>query len=221
MSTDATRFDGGDRVYVVEDDLDLRKSIEWTLASVRYSVRTFGSADEFRKVGVFDHPGCIVLDLLLPGITGLQLCRQLAAAKSPLAVVFISAHGDISSAVQCLRLGAVDFLEKPFGRERILQAVNEGVTRSRALHAELEEEEAVARQFDSLTEREREVLDCMAEGLITKEIAKRLGISSRTVDIFRSKLKKKLNLASSAQIGRLMCIDERRRRRVESGSVSA
>lgn len=207
----------GECVYVIEDDVDLQKSLAWTLASVKYSVEIFDSADDFLKKTDFHKAGCIVLDLLLPGITGLQLCRHFAAIKSPLAVVLISAHGDISSAVRCLRLGAVDFLEKPFGRERLLQAVNEGIVRSRQKHADMQEEEMVSQRLASLTQRERQVLDCMTEGLITKEIAKCLDLSPRTVDIHRSQIKQKLELKSSAQIGRLMYVEERRRRRVRRG----
>ena len=205
----------GECVYVVEDDADLQRSLAWTLTSVKYCVEAFGSADEFKKVVDCHKPGCVVLDLLLPGITGLQLCRQLRAAKSPLAVALISAHGDIPSAVQCLRLGAVDFLEKPFGRERLLQAVNEGIVRSRQEYADMEEEEMVSQRLALLSQRERQILDCMTEGLITKEIAKRLDISPRTVDVHRSQIKQKLGLRSSAQVGHLLYVEERRRRRAE------
>jgi two-component system, LuxR family, response regulator FixJ len=201
-------------VHVIDDDPDMRASLEWTLRSVGYPVKVHSSALEFYSLQHEWTPSCLVIDLLMPGMTGLNLCREIAASRASFAIVMLSGHGDVPTAVEAMKLGAFDFLEKPFNRQKLLDAVQ------RASHAlcseltEIHEEEDLRQKIEQLTTREKEVLEQMTQGRVTKEIAVRLGISSKTVDVHRSRISQKLRFDSPTQLGQFVAIEHRRQRRM-------
>jgi two-component system response regulator FixJ len=200
------------QVYVVDDDFDVRQSLTLVLNSVGYVVDTYPTADEFLKHDVSETPHCLIVDLLLPGMTGLDLCQTLVSRKSACAFVMITGNADVSSAVEAMRLGAVDFLEKPFPRQRMLNTVHQAIQRARADHQQRLASDDVATRLAALTSREREVFEAIATGLTTKEIAACRGISTRTVDVHRSRIVHKLDIASPLQIAHFISVLARPRR---------
>lgn len=204
-----------DIVYVVEDNDDTRKSIEWTLTSVGYTVRCFPDAPSCLKQIDFSSPCCAVVDLLLPGMTGLSLCNELRSHEGRCAVVMISGHGDIESAVEAMKQGVVDFLEKPFGREKLLTSVHQAIELAKRHYRDSEEEAEITQRYATLSPREAEVFHWMATGLVTKQIASILGISPRTVDVHRSKIAQKMHLDSPTQMAHVLSVLQRQRDRKE------
>jgi RNA polymerase sigma factor (sigma-70 family) len=198
-------------VCIVEDDADLRQSIEWILRSVGYDVTAFAQADDFLLRCDDQQPACLIVDLLLPGMTGLRLCREIVRRKSPLAFVMISGHGDVPSTVEAMRMGAVDFLEKPFSHQELLAAVDLALARARVMQARNAADAEAGARLATLTPREQQIFDAVCDGLVSKEIAKRLGISSRTVDVHRSRIMEKLNIESHTQLAHLISAAHRRR----------
>jgi len=192
--------------YIIDDDADVRSSIELVLTSVGYSVRSFTTAQEFLVHDVGSEPHCLIIDLLLPGMTGLSLCRELASRRAAFAFLVITGNGDVASAVESMRLGAIDFLEKPFSRQRLLEAVDRAVRKAQASYFDRCEERKFAERFAKLTAREHGVLNAVAAGLMTKEISKQLGISTRTVDVHRSRIMQKLEIESPLQLARILAI---------------
>ncbi len=148
-------------------------------------------------------------------MTGLELCRQMIAEDWNFQFIVISAHGEVATAVEAMRLGAIDFLEKPCSRQRLLDAVHKGLDRATRQRHDILEEDEVARRLDSLSCREREVFDAMAAGLVTKEIASQLRISPKTVDVHRSKISHKLQIDSPSQIGYVVYLNNRRSERLK------
>ncbi len=195
-------------VFVVDDDQKMLESMAWTLRSVGYDVTL--CSDGPGCLDAFDskHPLCVVVDLLLPGMTGLKLCEKLAT-HSNCTFVMISGHGDVRSAVDAMKLGAIDFLEKPFNRDTLLTAVESGLETAKTQSEQMAEEEAVVSKMASLTSREREVFECMADGLVTKQIAAQLRSSPKTVDVHRSRISKKLGLVSPKQIAYVIYLSRR------------
>jgi FixJ family two-component response regulator len=201
-------------VHVIDDDADVRASVEWTLRSVGYSVHSHASAGEFCESNCLQVPCCLIVDLLMPGMSGLKLCRDLAT-RSSCAFVMLTGHGDVALAVEAMKLGASDFLEKPCPRQRLLDAVQRAKDMLLANLAEINEEEQTRQQIDQLTNREKEVLDQMAQGRVTKEIASQLGISSKTVDVHRSRISQKLRFDSPTQLGKFVAVEYRRQQRMK------
>lgn len=198
------------RVDVVDDDPEFSGALAWILRSVGYSVRNFAAAPEYLEQVPAATPSAVVVDLLLPGTTGLSLCREIVARQLPCAFIMTSGHADVPSAVETMRLGAVDFLEKPFTRQRLLEVVDDGLRAAARKQQRRQEEEEAERCLEGLSGREREVFNAIAAGLVTKEIARRLGISTRTVDVHRSGIMQKLRLESPIQLGNLLAILERK-----------
>ncbi|MBL9090389.1 MAG: response regulator transcription factor [Planctomycetaceae bacterium] len=190
-------------VYIVEDDADLRRSLDTTLRSMGYAVESFGGADEFLQQTA-DAPGCLLVDLLLPGITGLKLCREVVRKRLPCSFVLMSGHGDVPSAVEAMRLGAIDFLEKPFSYQQLLTVVDQACRSAQAMCEQCLADAVAAKRLATLTPRERQVFDAIADGLVTKEIAKRFNISSRTIDVHRSRIMEKLGITSHNQLAHLI-----------------
>lgn len=194
-------------VYVVEDDEDIRKFITETLTSVDYEVQAFSDGHTALVAVRERRPDCMVVDMLLPRMTGLKLCQDLAAAKGETPrFVMISGHGDVPSAVEAMRLGAVDFLEKPFGRERLVAAVQQALKLSAERAQDIAEKRKALELLDSLTPREREVFDLVASGRVTKQIATLLKISPRTVDVHRANIARKLKLESPTQLAHFISV---------------
>ncbi len=190
-------------VFVVDDDASVRKAIESLLRSVRIAVRSFGSAREFLASPPTDGPACLVLDVHLPGLSGLDLQRELAARGSSLPIVFITGHGDIPMSVRAMKAGAVEFLPKPFHDQDLLDAIQSGVDKDRAARQASAAQEDLRARLDSLTPRERQVLELVVAGMLNKQIAYDLNISEVTVKIHRGRAMHKLQADSLAELVRM------------------
>lgn len=193
----------GPLVYVVDDDPGLRSAIESLLRSVGLTVRALGSAAEFVASDRPDVPACLVLDVRLPGSSGLDLQRDLIERHVALPIVFITGHGDIPMTVRAMRAGAVEFLTKPFRDQDLLDAVHQALDRARRAHAEQAELGDLRARFDSLTPRERQVLELVVAGLLNKQVAYELGISEVTVKIHRGQAMQKTGARSAAELARM------------------
>lgn len=191
-------------VYVVEDDVDVRQSIGESLTAAGYAVAAYSSAEEFLNAGAGNEPCCLIVDLLLPGMPGMKLCRDVLATMPNCGCIIVTGYGDVPSAVEAMRMGVIDFLEKPFGRQRLLERVHEVFQIvGRRRRQRLIGEEAATR-FSRLTSRERDVFKDLAAGLPTKAISSKFGISTRTVEVHRSRILQKLEVDSPLQLARLI-----------------
>jgi RNA polymerase sigma factor (sigma-70 family) len=187
-------------IYVVDDDPAIREALRSLLRSVGHPVETFGSAPEFLLRKPVDAPGCLILDVRLPGLSGLELQRELGEADVRIPIIFISGHGDIPISVRAIKAGAVDFLSKPFRDRQLLDAIREALERDRAERAERAEKRALHQCFDMLTPREREVMGLVVSGRPNKQIAAELGISEITVKIHRGQVMRKMQAGSLAAL---------------------
>jgi len=190
-------------VYVVDDDSSVREAIKSLIMSVGLRVETFGTAQEFLKSTRLDAPGCVVLDVRLPGLSGLDLQRELAAHGIDLPVIFITGHGDIPMSVRAMKAGALEFLTKPFRDQDLLDAIQQALERDRSARQQRLETAELRERFDSLTAREREVMALVVSGLLNKQIAGELGTSEVTIKIHRSQVMKKMDAGSLAELVRM------------------
>jgi len=190
-------------VYVIDDDEAVRDSMGMLLESADLPYRCFASADSFLDEHDGSQRGCLVLDIRMPGMTGLELQKKLAQINSCLPIIFITGHGDVPMAVEAMRQGAVDFLRKPVNEEGFLERIANALDRETGdWHQRLDREQAQQR-IAALSEREREVFELVAEGLANKLVAAELGISERTVEVHRSQVMKKLGAKTLAQLVRI------------------
>jgi FixJ family two-component response regulator len=189
-------------IYVVDDDPGVRDALADLLASCQYNVCTFASAAEFIDLPRPAVAGCLVLDLELPDINGLELQRRLASEAHP-PIVFITGHGDIPSSVRAMKAGAVDFLPKPFSEQQLLAAVESGLAHDRRARAEQAELEQLRATYSTLTPRERETLPMIVGGLRNKQTAGLLGISLVTMQIHRSNIMRKMRAGSLSDLVRM------------------
>jgi FixJ family two-component response regulator len=190
-------------VLVIDDDPDVRASIGRLLRSLGIDVQLFASISDFLKSDPPDGPTCLVLDVRLPGQSGLDLQRELARAKRELPIIFITGHGDIPMSAQAMKEGAIEFLTKPFRDQDLLDAIQLGLSRDRAWR---ENEEALAdlrERFASLSPREREIMIQVARGRLSKQIAGDIGIAEATVKVHRSRAMHKMNARSLPELGRM------------------
>jgi FixJ family two-component response regulator len=190
-------------VYVVDDDSSVREAIKSLIRSVGLRVETFGTAQEFLKSARPDAPGCVVLDVRLPGLSGLDLQRELAANGINLPVIFITGHGDIPMSVRAMKAGALEFLTKPFRDQDLLDAILQALERDLSARQQRSETAELRERFDSLTAREREVMGLVVSGLLNKQIAGELGTSEVTIKIHRSQVMKKMGAGSLAELVRM------------------
>jgi len=195
--------DHGATVYVVDDDASVRKASERLFKSVGLKVELFSSAREFLEYRCADVPGCLVLDIRMPGIGGLELQQELQRANVDVPIVFMSAHGDIPMTVRAMKAGAVDFLPKSVSEQTLLDAVQEAIERHTQTRAEAAELARLRERLDALTPREREVMSLVVAGLLNKQIAKRLGITETTVKLHRRHVMEKTGVDSVAELVQL------------------
>ena len=187
-------------VFVVDDDDHVREAIGLLLDSVKLPFVGFSSAAEFLSSFDPDAPGCLVLDLRMPGMSGIELQSRLRAMGSQLPIVFVTAHGDVPTAVEAVKAGAVDFIQKPFQDQKLLDMINEAMERDGRARVEREQVGAIETRLASLTPREREVMALVALGKRNKTIARELGISQRTVEVHRARVMEKMLAHSVSEL---------------------
>jgi FixJ family two-component response regulator len=190
-------------VFVVDDDSSVREAIKSLIRSVGLRVETFETAQEFLRSKRPEAPGCVVLDVRLPGLSGLDLQRELAAHGINLPVIFITGHGDIPMSVRAMKAGAQEFLTKPFRDQDLLDAIQQALERDRGARQQRTETTELRERYDSLTSREREVMGLVVSGLLNKQIAGELGTSEITIKIHRSQVMKKMDAGSLAELVRM------------------
>jgi RNA polymerase sigma factor (sigma-70 family) len=195
---------GAPVVFVVDDDLSVRSSLKFLISTVGLQVESFDSADTFLHRKPPDAPSCLVLDVRLPGLSGLDLQRELAARNIRIPIVFVTAHGDIPMSVRAMKAGAVEFLTKPFHDQDLLDAIRIALERDRARRQQEKEVTALQQRFASLTPREREVISMVASGMLNKQIAGQLGTVEDTVKVQRSRAMGKMQAQSLADLVRML-----------------
>jgi len=189
-------------VFVVDDDVRVRKALSSLLASAGLDVAVFASATEFLNADKPDAPACLVLDLELPDINGLELQKELAEREAP-PIVFITGHGDIPSSVKAMKAGAVEFLAKPFGDDELLRAIEASIALDRAERQKRSERASLDERYERLTPREREVLTFVVAGFANKVTAVELGTSEITIGVHRGQIMRKMGARSLAELVRL------------------
>ena len=190
-------------VFVVDDDPSVRKSLTRLIGAAGYAVEAFASAREFLARERYLGPGCLVLDVRMPGLTGLDLQEALAGARRRMSIVFVTGHGDISMSVKAMRSGAVDFLTKPVDGQVLLDAIERAVTRNVQDRDEEARATEVQERVQMLTPRETEVFALVVTGMLNKQIAFELGISEKTVKVHRARVMEKMRTSSVAELVRL------------------
>jgi FixJ family two-component response regulator len=189
-------------VFVVDDDVSVRESLELLILSAGWRPETFASAEEFLERSRFDGPSCLVLDVALPDLNGLDLQKRIVD-RSDMPIIFITGYGDVPTTVRAMKAGAVEFLTKPFSDEVLQNAIRQAIERSRTALAREAELRALRERHESLTPREREIMGFVVSGLLNKQIAAELGISEITVKAHRGRVMRKMQVDSLADLVRV------------------
>ncbi len=195
--------DASPSVLVIDDDPEFRDSVERLLRSVGMKTRHFPSVSDFLKAELSDGPTCLVLDVRLPGPSGLELQRELVAANRQLPIIFVTAHGDIPMTVQAMKGGAIEFLTKPFRDQDLLEAIEIGLARDRARREGDKALEELRERFETLSSREREIMIQVTAGRANKQIAGDIGITVSTVKVHRANLMRKMKARSLPELSRM------------------
>ncbi|RLB87656.1 MAG: DNA-binding response regulator [Deltaproteobacteria bacterium] len=191
------------RVFVVDDDPSVCRALDRLIRSGGLLVETFASADAFLEHPGTKGPSCLILDIKMPGITGMELQEKLLSKGNTMPIIFITGHGDIPLAVEAIKKGAIDFLSKPFNDEDLFDAIDEALVKSRKMLTRLADQAAIRCRLDSLTKRESEILTYVITGMLNKQIAAALNISEATVKVHRGRVMEKMNVASVAKLVQL------------------
>ena len=193
----------GQQVYIIDDDEAVRDSMSMLLDSVDQSYRCFSSADEFFNHFDGSQRGCLVLDIRMPGMNGLELQQRLSQLNSTMPIIFMTGHGDVPMAVEAMRLGALDFLRKPVKEKNFLGRIEQALEQEAEEWVQKLDQQQLQQRINSLTEREQQVFNLVARGLANKVIASELDISERTVEVHRAQVMKKLDAGTMAQLVRI------------------
>ena len=190
-------------VFVVDDDADVRESLQELLESVGLHAVSFRTAQEFLSVARSDSPSCLILDVRLPGISGLDLQHELKRRRISTPIVFLTAHADVPMSVKAMKSGAVEFLTKPFRQQDLLDAVQRSLTRARVLREKEQELAELRHRSEQLGVREREIMNLVVSGMLNKQVAAELGASEATVKMYRSQVMKKMQAKSLPELVRM------------------
>lgn len=190
-------------VFVIDDDDAIRRALQRLIRSVGLNVETFSSAREFREREPPDEPACVVTDVRMPGLSGLDLQSELADAGFHVPIIFMTGHGTVPMSVRAMKAGAFDFLQKPVDEQALLDAVHGAIEHDRRAHAERAELAPIRRRLESLTPRERQVFELVVRGLLNKQIALELGASEKTVKVHRGRVMQKMEADSLADLVRM------------------
>ncbi len=191
-------------VFVVDDDSSVRSSLKFLISTVGLQVESFDSADTFLRRNPPDVPSCLVLDVRLPGLSGLDFQRELVARNIRIPIVFVTGHGDIPMSVRAIKAGAIEFLTKPYRDQDLLDAIRIALERDRARREQEKEVEELQQRFKSLTHREEEVISMVVSGMLNKQIAGQLGTAENTVKVQRSRAMEKMHAQSLADLVRMI-----------------
>jgi FixJ family two-component response regulator len=190
-------------VFVVDDDASMRRALSYLLGSAGYRVETYSSAENFLTREHYDGVGCIILDVRMPGLSGMELQEKLIRSAYSMPIIFLTGHGEITMGVEAMKKGAIDFLTKPCDDEQLLGAVHSALEKARQARAHFEEAQEIRGRIERLTPRENEILRYVITGMLNKQIAAKLGIAEATVKIHRGRIMEKLCAESVADLVRL------------------
>ncbi|MBV1879534.1 MAG: response regulator transcription factor [Pseudomonadales bacterium] len=191
-------------VFIVDDDKSVREALLFLMKSVQLNASAYASAKEFLTLFDPDCPGCLVSDIRMPGMSGLELLQELQQRNSQLPIIFITGHGDVPMAVGAIKNGAEDFLTKPFRDQELLDCINTAIDKDKQLRSKKDAKDAIIRRLSSLTNREKQVLDKVVAGKANKVIAADLSLSHRTVEVHRSHVMEKMQARSLAELVKLI-----------------